>query len=244
MITDGFLKYQQMTLWHSVFVNLNCNQISFKQNFLAHAIDMNILSNILSNNFATYYFRYNMEIQYNHFRFIWIFKLEIIFIIIVNNKYNCEIAIFSCQDCHAPTNNDCSSCSEASHRIYIPGHKALFCPYSYLDDQINQNCLSFSDQLFDIEDLQKTNDCQNGYFQYDNSCYPCPSSISNRRVICIEYIQNIKGWKDYPVCIHNIYMDPNGSPAKIFYEYYDQFIFDGKEPFCVEIAIQILYFQL
>ncbi|CAD8200458.1 unnamed protein product [Paramecium octaurelia] len=231
MITDEFQINQKISLWHRVFINLNSNQIFIQIQFFdsydvyeyskSHTVQQfrNVLFQVHYGNLMKSFQNY-LDIQTRN-----------------NIFYNCQQYVqpqnchFSCYDCDGPTNNDCLSCSEASHRIYIPEHKACICPYSYLDDQINQNCLSFSDQSFNIKDLQKTEDCQFGYFEFHDSCYPCPSIISDKLITCIECINNIKGWKDNPECSHNIYMDLKGSTAQIYYGSIHNFMFGGEEPY-------------
>ncbi|CAD8128981.1 unnamed protein product [Paramecium sonneborni] len=231
IIFEEFELNHKITLWHSLFVNLIQDQIFIQIKFFDQydVYEYSISHPVKQFRFVQFQIQYGNLIQTQR-NYLNIQTRNNIF-------YNCQQQIqqqnchYSCEDCDGPTNTDCLSCSAASNRIYLPQHKACICPYNQLDDQMNQNCLAFSDQSFDIKDLQKDNDCKFGYFEYDDSCYPCPSIISDKLITCLECLQNVKGWKDDAYCRTMVYLNPNGNTAKTFQDPISNlFTFDGLEP--------------
>ncbi|CAD8214588.1 unnamed protein product [Paramecium octaurelia] len=246
IITEEFEINHSISLWHSLFVNLEQDQIFIQIKFFGSVgiYEYSKSLNVKQFNNVLYLIRYGnlmksvenyLNIQTRNVKF-----------------YNCQQQLeeqnchFSCQNCIGPTNLDCLSCSEASQRIYIPERKACICPYQYFDDQFNQNCLSHFDLLFEIKDLQKSNDCKFGYFEFDDSCYACPSIFSEKQTTCLECIQNAKGWSENSYCFTTVYIDPNGNTVRKeeSIETDQNFIFDGLEPYLCKACIKGSFFNI
>ncbi|CAD8185608.1 unnamed protein product [Paramecium octaurelia] len=243
MLTEEFEIKNKITLWHSLFVNLQSDQIFIQIKFFEKYQVYEYSKTFPVKQFGIV----NLSVQYGNL----LNSIQNYLDIQTRNNifYNCQQQIeeqnchFSCQDCDGPTNFDCLSCSEVSQRIYIPEHKVCICPYNYLDDQINQNCLSLSGQSFDIQELIKNNDCKFGYFEYDDSCYACPSIFSDKQITCLDCLQNVNGWQEKPYCQTTLYFNSNGNTAITIDDQDDMFIFDGLEPYLCRDCIRQSFFD-
>ncbi|CAD8129468.1 unnamed protein product [Paramecium sonneborni] len=231
ILTKEFELNHKITLWHHLIVNLIQDQISIQINFFDSKDVFQYSSTHIVRQFSFVQFL----IQYGNLMKSYKNYLDIQ----TRNNYfnnfqqsikepNCQ---FTCQDCDGPTNTDCLSCSESSNRIYVSEHKACICPYNYLDDQINQNCLSYNNLSLTLKDQYNEDQCKFGYFEYDDSCYLCPTIISDKFTTCLECVSNVKGWKDNAYCQTMIYLNPNGNTVRKIVSFdAEYFLFDGQGP--------------
>ncbi|CAD8144097.1 unnamed protein product [Paramecium pentaurelia] len=229
IINQEFELNHKITLWHSLFVNLVQDKINIQIKYFdsydvyEYSVSFNVKQfhnvqyKLLYGNLMKFFNNY-LDIQTrNQLFFNCQQKIE---------QQNCH---YTCLECDGPTQTDCLQCSEISKRIYLPQYKTCICPYDYLDDQINQNCISHTNLKLIVTSLPNFNLCQFGYFESDETCHKCPSIISDKLITCLECIKNVKGWSQNPYCQTTIYINPNGNTAQtILEEEQLQYIYDGQ----------------
>ncbi|CAD8108643.1 unnamed protein product [Paramecium sonneborni] len=230
LLTREFQIHHSIFIWHKLFVSFRSNQILIEIKFYE------------SFQIYEYSYTYNVN-QFKNIQFKLLFgnllKQKNYFNIETRKKIflNCDDFIeqqncdYSCEDCDGPTRTNCLSCSILSQRIYLKEQKACICPFNYLDDQINSKCKSNFDQKIQINSLQKENECEFGYFEFEDFCYACPQIISNKLISCLDCIQNVKGWYQNLTCSTTAYIDPNGKTAQTTSYSKQYYSYDGSEFF-------------
>ncbi|CAD8148222.1 unnamed protein product [Paramecium pentaurelia] len=230
LIPYEFELFHSINLWHNLFVNLISDQMQIKIVFFNEYEKFEHSTTIIVKQFRNVQYKLQYgNLQESTQNYLNVQTRNMIF-------YNCQQELqqqnchYTCQDCDGPTQTDCLSCSQQSKRIYLLNHKACVCPYNYQDDYINQNCRSYTDLLFDINPIQKQIGCNFGYFQFDNQCYYCPTSITDQQITCLECLQNSKDWNQNPYCQKSVYINPNGNTARIISDNEQQYyVFNGLE---------------
>ncbi|CAD8193801.1 unnamed protein product [Paramecium octaurelia] len=135
---------------------------------------------------------------------------------------------YSCQECDGPTQYNCLSCSIESQRIYLPDFKACICPFDTIDET---TCKSYIDSNLHVSNERKVMPkCKYGYFEYEDSCFRCPTIINDQLVTCLECLQNPQEWSKDSYCEYDLFISKSGEVANYVwrgFSYY--YIFDGNE---------------
>ncbi|CAD8181135.1 unnamed protein product [Paramecium pentaurelia] len=135
---------------------------------------------------------------------------------------------FSCLECDGPTKHDCLTCDYSQNRIYLEEYKVCLCIYGTTD--LDNQCIDYSTYGINIiEKIKQEFKCSYGYFEFENNCWKCPSTIRDNLIKCVDCIINPKTWIYNPYCQYDFVTDNTQSPyIKIDYEkvYYT---FDGME---------------
>ncbi|CAK93238.1 unnamed protein product (macronuclear) [Paramecium tetraurelia] len=215
-------------LWHQVYVQVKDDQLTIQIQFLEGHQVYDYIFQIKVFQFKQTQFKLqygnNLQSQTNYLN-IQLRNFKFYNCYIQVNQQNCH---YTCEDCEGPNKNNCLSCKKGSDRIYLAQFKACVCPYNTIDDQ---DCQSYYDHNLEIvNNAEKKQSCQYGYFEYSDSCYQCPSIIQENLVTCLECVQNPKGWIQDPKCDRNLYLNLNGSVEKIFTDQSPiYFHFDGND---------------
>ncbi|CAD8148748.1 unnamed protein product [Paramecium octaurelia] len=228
LIKKEFEISHSIFLWHQVYVQVKEDQLKIQIQFLeGHQVyDYPFQIKVFQFKQTQFKLQYGnnllsqtnyLNIQLRNFKFYNCY--------IQVNQQNCH---YSCEDCEGPNKDNCLSCKKGSQRIYLAQFKACVCPYNTIDDQ---NCQSYQDHSLEIvQNAEKKQSCQYGYFEYSDSCFKCPSIIRENLVTCLECVQNPKGWIQNPLCDRILYLNLNGSVEKIFTDWSPTyFLFDGND---------------
>ncbi|CAK84069.1 unnamed protein product (macronuclear) [Paramecium tetraurelia] len=134
---------------------------------------------------------------------------------------------YSCLTCNGPTQSDCITCPQDTHRSWKYGFCA--CEFGFVDLELAQKCNKMN-ELYPIMNQTYQNNtfkCKYGEFQIDNKCMPCPSSINDYQLNCADCLLNAATWYQNPVCTFDykryslistyIRYDRNESLQEIFY---------------------------
>ncbi|CAD8209927.1 unnamed protein product [Paramecium pentaurelia] len=124
----------------------------------------------------------------------------------------------TCQECDGPTKTDCLSCFESLNRKYLPDFKECICEYGTVD--MDNQCITYERLNLTIvtPDEVTMQSCKYGYFEFDNACFRCPSTIMDNVVTCLECLQNPKEWMNMLYCETSLYSDDDGNISQYIYE--------------------------
>ncbi|CAK84286.1 unnamed protein product (macronuclear) [Paramecium tetraurelia] len=134
----------------------------------------------------------------------------------------------TCKECDGPTKSDCLSCAESSNRRYYPDFKECICDYGTID--MENECLTYQSLNLSIiiPEEVPTSNCKYGYFQFEDQCFRCPSTISENVLTCLECLQNPKEWLNMLYCKTSIYSDEDGNISQQFQDSDSCYNFDGN----------------
>ncbi|CAK68860.1 unnamed protein product (macronuclear) [Paramecium tetraurelia] len=110
----------------------------------------------------------------------------------------------TCFGCVGPYENQCLSCNPIYNRVFLPFKNLCACGIGYIESLDSLDCISIvQNYQTAVIFLQKENEndaikCQLGYFEFMNSCYPCP--FGKLQLNCLDCINNQKEWFKNPMC--------------------------------------------
>ncbi|CAD8083297.1 unnamed protein product [Paramecium sonneborni] len=205
----------KMTLWHFLSVILLENTIKFSITIYDGMLRTQLESIFKVNQFHMVQLKFEygniMKLDSNYFR-VSLRNMKLLNCIYDEEYYPDQSCHYSCLECEGPTSNDCLSCSTESKRIYLAKYKICLCPYYMIDNEGCQDNQNYNLLLQQYENQQ----CNYGYFNYNQNCQRCPSIINDYVLTCLECLEQPQNWLNDPYCETNLYLDRDGSPAKIF----------------------------
>ncbi|CAD8145255.1 unnamed protein product [Paramecium pentaurelia] len=201
--------YRQLISWHYIqYQQGNKGQLSTI--YLYFSYDQMVVGGSSFINFQPYYFsNVNANINlagskdFKTFLNGQISKLEFIHSYKYTKPFlpNCHP---TCKDCLGPYDNQCLNCNPIYNRMHLPIKNMCVCQIGYIEQFDSLDCVSLKQMYQNAVILnQKLNEeeainCQLGYFEFLNSCYPCP--FGNQMLNCLDCINNQKDWFRNPIC--------------------------------------------
>ncbi|CAD8094623.1 unnamed protein product [Paramecium sonneborni] len=207
----------KVTLWHFVYVIQLQNTIKFSIMIQDGIFKTQSESIFQVNQFHMVQFKLQygniMQLSSNYLS-VSLRNIKFLNCIYDEQYYPNQICHYSCLECDGPTQNDCLSCSKESKRIYLAKYKICLCPYYMIDKEVCQDKENYG--LFLQLQQHENQQCNYGYFNYNQNCQKCPSIINDQVLTCLECLEQPQNWLNDPYCETNLFLNRDGSPSKIF----------------------------
>ncbi|CAD8089118.1 unnamed protein product [Paramecium sonneborni] len=227
LIVKEFNIQNELSLWHKLEVQNKENKIDIQISFFE---DGNQFSSFI-HSFDVFLFKQNQfKLQYGNIlqdpvNYI-NFELRSFVFKNCNQDQEFQYCHYTCKTCNEYSDESCLTCFDDSQRFYQLKSKSCVCPYDSIDVV---SCYSLKDSSFElIDDKRIRNQCQHGYFEYEQECLRCPSIIRKDFITCLECVQKPKNWIQYPVCYYDLYTSLDGrvqeTKDNIDFNY---FVYDG-----------------
>ncbi|CAD8112914.1 unnamed protein product [Paramecium sonneborni] len=211
LIEDEIKFSNEITSWHQIKVELQFDQLR---------IDVKFYENQILDHFTKIYdvkqfHNYQLKVQFGNF--LQQSKNQLNIVIKNFQFYNCyqqseyQECHYSCLTCDGPSDENCLACSESSKRIYLNQYKVCICPYHTID--LNGKCQNYEDSSLILQKSNKISKqkCQQGYFEYDDECYLCPSIVKQNLITCFECYNNPSNWQFQQICYTILHLQELGN---------------------------------
>ncbi|CAD8146159.1 unnamed protein product [Paramecium octaurelia] len=201
--------YHQLISWHYIQYQLG-NKEQPSSIYLYFSYDQSVVYAIYQLNFSPYEFsnvnatifisgateeQTYMNGQITNLEFIHSYEVSKPFLT------NCHTTCFSCL---GPYENQCLNCNPIYNRVHLPFKNICACDIGYIESFDSLNCITLQQSyatamiVVQKEDENEAIKCKLGYFEFLNSCLPCP--FGNRMLNCLDCINNQKEWFLNPIC--------------------------------------------